>query len=132
MIRFVLGPDATVVPDIRRKLPGRGVWVSGETRAWRRRVKRQAFARGFKAKVAAAPDLAAESEALLARDCLQALSMANKAGVVVAGFAKVEAALAGGHGGGAPPRERGGRGRRAQARSGGTAAFRRPGQASRR
>jgi predicted RNA-binding protein YlxR (DUF448 family) len=28
MIRFVVGPGAIVVPDIRRKLPGRGVWVT--------------------------------------------------------------------------------------------------------
>ena len=96
MIRFVLGPDATVVPDIRRKLPGRGVWVSGDGSSVAQAVKRQAFSRGFKVKVAASPALAAETEDLLARDCLQTLSMANKAGVVVAGFAKVEAALASG------------------------------------
>lgn len=96
MIRFVLGPDALVVPDIRRKLPGRGVWVSGHAMIVAQAVKKGAFARGFKAKVAVPPDLAAETEELLVRDCLGALSMANKAGVVVAGFAKVEAALTGG------------------------------------
>ncbi len=96
MIRFVLGPDATVVPDIRRKLPGRGVWVGGHGSLVAQAARKGAFARGFKAKVAVPAALAAETEELLARDCLQALSMANKAGVVVAGFAKVEAALAGG------------------------------------
>ena len=57
-------------------------------------VKRQAFSRGFKTKVVASESLAAEIEALLTKDCLQALSMANKAGQVVTGFAKVEEAIA--------------------------------------
>jgi predicted RNA-binding protein YlxR (DUF448 family) len=96
MIRFVLGPDMTVVPDIRRKLPGRGVWLLAHAGVVVEAVKKQAFARGFKAKVAASPSLAAETEDLLTRDCIQALSMANKAGIVVAGFAKVEAAIASG------------------------------------
>jgi predicted RNA-binding protein YlxR (DUF448 family) len=96
MIRFVLGPDQAVVPDIRRKLPGRGVWVGARRAVVGEAVKRQAFSRGFKAKVAVSATLAEETEALLVRDCLQALSMANKAGVVVAGFAKVEAMIASG------------------------------------
>jgi len=96
MIRFVVGPGATVVPDIRRKLPGRGVWVTARADRVAEAVKRQAFARGFKAKVAASESLAAEIDALLTQDCLQALSIANKAGQVVAGFGKVEEAVAAG------------------------------------
>ena len=83
MIRFVLGPGETVVPDIRRKLPGRGVWVTASAARVEEAVKRQAFARGFKKKVGAPENLAAEVEALLTQDCLQALSIANKAGQVV-------------------------------------------------
>ena len=30
LIRFVVGPDGSVVPDIEGKLPGRGLWVSAE------------------------------------------------------------------------------------------------------
>jgi len=96
MIRFVVGPDVTVVPDIRRKLPGRGVWVTANAGVVAQAVKKSAFARGFKTKVVVSPTLAEETEELLARDCLQALSMANKAGIVVAGFAKVESAIAAG------------------------------------
>ncbi|MDR3463228.1 MAG: RNA-binding protein [Beijerinckiaceae bacterium] len=96
MLRFVLAPDLSVVPDIRRKLPGRGVWILAHAGLVAEAVKKQAFARGFKTKVAASPTLAAETEDLLTRDCIQALSMANKAGIVVAGFAKVEAAIASG------------------------------------
>ncbi len=96
MIRFVLGPDAAVVPDIRCKLPGRGVWVTGRADLVRVAVARQAFARSFKAKVTAAPTLADDIAALFERDALQALSLANKAGLVTTGFAKVEAAVGAG------------------------------------
>lgn len=96
MIRFVVGPDLAVVPDIRRKLPGRGVWLSAEVAVVEKAVRGQAFARGFKAKVKAEPQLAAEVGDLLERDALQSLAMANKAGAVITGFAKVESALAAG------------------------------------
>jgi len=96
MIRFVVGPDAAVVPDIRCKLPGRGVWVTARAEAVKTAVARQAFARGFKTKVVVPPRLAEDIAELLAGDALQALSLANKAGLVTTGFAKVEAALRGG------------------------------------
>jgi predicted RNA-binding protein YlxR (DUF448 family) len=94
MIRFVLGPGATVVPDIRRKLPGRGVYVTASADRVAEAVKAKAFARSFKARVEASPALALEIDALLMEDCLQALSIANKAGAVVTGFGKVEEAIA--------------------------------------
>lgn len=94
MIRFVVGPGAIVVPDIRRKLPGRGVWVTAWAGHVAEAVKRQAFSRGFKTKVVASDSLAAEIEALLTKDCLQALSIASKASQVVSGFVKVEEAIA--------------------------------------
>ncbi len=94
MIRFVVGPDARVVPDLRHKLPGRGVWVTARADKIAEAVKRKAFARGFKAEVVVSATLASEIEDLLTKDCLQALSLANKAGQVVTGFAKVEAAIA--------------------------------------
>lgn len=96
MIRFVVGPEDTVVPDIRRKLPGRGVWVDAEESQVAAALRKGAFARGFKAKVKAAPTLATDVAELLGRDALQSLAMANKAGLVVAGFAKVETAILGG------------------------------------
>ena len=94
MIRFVVGPGAIVVPDIGRKLPGRGVWVTARADRVAEAVKRQVFSRGFKTKVMASDSLAADIEALLTKDCLQALSMANKAGLVITGFAKAEQAIA--------------------------------------
>ncbi len=96
MIRFVTGPGAMVVPDIRRKLPGRGVWVLGRADLVAKAARSQIFTRGLKAPVKASPDLPAEIERELRRDCLQALSLANKAGLVVTGFAKAGEAIASG------------------------------------
>lgn len=95
MLRFVLGPDGAVVPDLKRRLPGRGVWVTAERAALATAVARNAFARGFKRPVKAPASLVADTEALLERAVLDALGIARKAGLVEAGFTKVEAALAG-------------------------------------
>lgn len=94
LIRFVRAPDGAVTPDLRRKLPGRGVWVTARSKEVAEAVKKRAFTRGFKAESKAPADLAALVDGLLERDCLQALSLANKAGSVIAGFAKIEAAIA--------------------------------------
>ena len=96
MIRFVVDPDGTVVPDLKRKLPGRGVWVTARRAVLQEAVKRKAFARGFKAQVKVPPDLADRTEALLAKAVLDALAIAHKAGQVVTGFTKVEVALGAG------------------------------------
>ena len=93
MIRFVLGPGDTVVPDVKRKLPGRGLWITGSHEAIEEAVRRNVFARGFKRPVKPMTGLAAETEQLLVRACLDALAMTAKAGAVAAGFAKVEAAI---------------------------------------
>ncbi|MCW2314531.1 hypothetical protein SAMN06265338_102256 [Rhodoblastus acidophilus] len=93
LVRFVLGPDHEVVPDIKRKLPGRGVWVSLSRQCVAQAVKKQVFARGLKDKAVAAPDLPDLVDDLLRRDALQALSIANKAGLVTTGFVKVEKAI---------------------------------------
>lgn len=93
MLRFVLGPDLQVVPDIKRKLPGRGVWIGLSRQRVAQAVKKQVFARGLKDKAVAAPDLPEMVENLLRRDALQALSLANKAGLVTTGFVKVEKAM---------------------------------------
>jgi predicted RNA-binding protein YlxR (DUF448 family) len=94
LIRFVVGPDGAVVPDLKRKLPGRGVWVTATRAAVDEAARRNAFARSFKAKVQVSPDIAGQVEDLLTRSCLDALAIAHKAGRVAIGFAKVEAALA--------------------------------------
>jgi uncharacterized protein len=95
LLRFVRAPDGSVVPDLRHKLPGRGVWVSPDAKTVAQAVKRKAFARGFKAEVRVSEALPDEVADLMRRDCLASLSLAKKAGLVITGFAKVEAAAGG-------------------------------------
>jgi len=96
LVRFVVGPDGTVVPDVRRKLPGRGVWVSAERAAVAAAVKSRAFARAFKAEVRVPADLDAQVQRLLEQHALDAAAMACKAGEVALGYGKAEAAVAAG------------------------------------
>jgi hypothetical protein len=93
MVRFVVAPDGAVVADIKRKLPGRGLWITATGAAVAEAVKRNVFARGFRREVKVADNLAAETERLLERSALDALAIAGKAGQVISGFSKVEAAL---------------------------------------
>src|SRR5215467_4151120 len=94
MIRFVVGPNAEAVPDVKRKLPGRGLWITATRAAIEEAIKRNVFARGFKRNVRASRDLGEQTERMLERAALDALAMAGKAGGVVTGFSKVEATLA--------------------------------------
>jgi predicted RNA-binding protein YlxR (DUF448 family) len=93
MIRFVVGPGGHVVPDVKRKLPGRGLWVTGTRAAVAEAVKRNVFARGSKQDVRVNPNLAATADEMLERAALDALAIAGKAGQVVGGFGKVEAVI---------------------------------------
>jgi uncharacterized protein len=93
LIRFVVGPAGEAVPDIKRKLPGRGIWITSTRTALEEAIKRNVFARGFKRDVKIAKDLTAQTERLLETAALDALAMAGKAGCVVGGFSKVEANL---------------------------------------
>jgi predicted RNA-binding protein YlxR (DUF448 family) len=93
LIRFVVSPQGEVVPDLKRKLPGRGLWVSASRQTVAEAVRRHQFSKGFKRDVRVVPALAADTENLLIRSVIDALAMAAKAGQVVAGFGKVEDAL---------------------------------------
>jgi uncharacterized protein len=96
MIRFVVAPDGEVVADLKRRLPGRGVWLTATRKTLAEAVKRNAFRRGFRQDVQVPADFVERLEERLRRHALDALSIAHKAGCVMQGFAKVEAALAGG------------------------------------
>jgi uncharacterized protein len=93
LIRFVVSPQGEVIPDLKRKLPGRGLWISASRQAVAEAVRRNQFGKGFRREVRAAPTLATDTEALLVRSTVEALAMAVKAGQVVSGFSKVEDAL---------------------------------------
>jgi predicted RNA-binding protein YlxR (DUF448 family) len=93
LIRFVVSPDGTVVADVKRKLPGRGLWVSASRAAVAEAVRRNQFSRGFKRDIRAAKTLPEDTETLLVRGVIEALAMTAKAGQAVSGFGKVEDAL---------------------------------------
>lgn len=90
LIRFVISPDGTVVPDIKEKLPGRGVWLNATHDTVANATKRNVFAQALKAKVSVPENLAVQVDRLLADAALSALALANKAGEVVFGAAKIE------------------------------------------
>jgi len=93
LIRFVVAPSGEVVADLKRKLPGRGLWVTASRDAVAEAVRRRQFPRGFKRDVRVTATLAADTEALLERSLIEALAMAAKAGQVISGFGKVADAL---------------------------------------
>jgi predicted RNA-binding protein YlxR (DUF448 family) len=93
LIRFVVSPSGEVVADLKRKLPGRGLWISASYATVAEAVRRHQFSRGFKRDVRAAPTLADDTGHLLARSAIDALAMVAKAGQAITGFAKVEDAL---------------------------------------
>jgi predicted RNA-binding protein YlxR (DUF448 family) len=94
LIRFVLSPSGEIVPDLKERLPGRGVWVTADHAHVAEAAKHNVFARALKANVKVPAGLADQVGRLLADAAQGALALANKAGNVVFGTAKVEEAIA--------------------------------------
>jgi uncharacterized protein len=95
LVRFVVGPDNVLVPDIDAKLPGRGIWVSADAALLAKAAARNDFAKAAKAKVTVPADLAAHVAQLLALRMQSDLGLARRAGQLVAGFDNVLRALDG-------------------------------------
>lgn len=93
LIRFVAGPDGQVVPDLGRKLPGRGLWVEASRASVEAAVRKNGFARAAKTRLNAPADLADAVERLLAKRCLDQLGLARREGVLISGFEKSAANL---------------------------------------
>jgi len=94
LIRFVAGPSG-VVPDLKRKLPGRGLWVTARRDVVAEAIRRGVFSRGLRQAVKVPVDLPDLVDRLLVQASLDALAIVHKAGLVRVGFAQVEAAIAG-------------------------------------
>jgi predicted RNA-binding protein YlxR (DUF448 family) len=94
MIRFVVGPEGVIAPDLARRLPGRGVWVDATRDSVVEAMRRKVFARGLKQTVSTSADLPELIERLMVRRLGEAVSLANKAGLLTTGFARVEEAIA--------------------------------------
>ena len=98
MIRFVVGPDRTPVPDLEGRLPGRGMWLSAKRDVVNTAVAKACFAKAARQKLDVPADLADRLETLLRRRCLDILGLARRAGQVVSGYDKVRTELKAGRG----------------------------------
>lgn len=94
LIRFAIGPEGQIVPDVAGKLPGRGLWLSAEREVLETAMKKKPFARAAKQAVTVPDDLVEAAEKALLRRVQDRLSLARKAGKAVAGFEKVKEMLA--------------------------------------
>ncbi len=93
LIRFALAPDGAIVPDLERRLPGRGVWVTCDRTIVEKAIISKAFSKSLKSPVSIPADLALRLEVMLVRRTSDALALANKAGLLVGGFQQVDSAL---------------------------------------
>ncbi len=96
LVRFVVGPEGAIIPDLARKLPGRGLWVAADRASVETAARKGLFARAAKAKVTAAPDLADLVAGLLRQRVLAGLGLAKRAGDLTSGFEKVSSAIVSG------------------------------------
>jgi len=93
LVRFVAGPDGAVVPDVARKLPGRGLWVAATRDAVDLAAKKGGFSRAAKARLSAPADLSDQVESLLKIRLLSGLGLARRAGDLILGFEKTAQAI---------------------------------------
>jgi hypothetical protein len=111
MIRFVVGPDRQIVPDLAARLPGRGIWLSASRDVLEsgslqedgrqkdkqggggHRLLTRAFARAARGPVLVPSDLSVLLQAALVKRISEALGLARRAGQAVAGYEKAREAL---------------------------------------
>ncbi len=93
LIRFVAGPDGRVVPDLKRRLPGRGAHIEARRAVVETALKRKLLPRALKRELSGVETLPRDVEALLVRAAAGALALARKAGQITTGAAKVDAAV---------------------------------------
>lgn len=94
LLRFVVGPDNRVVPDLDGRLPGRGLWVTAARATLERAIARNLFAKAARHAVLVDPTLASLVEDLLVRRCIELIGLARRAGRAVAGHDRVAEFLA--------------------------------------
>jgi uncharacterized protein len=97
LIRLALGPDGRVLPDVRARAPGRGAWIGVDrdtlAAAYAKGRLRGALARAFKANDFVLPDdLPALVAAALERNALDRLGLEARAGTLLTGSERIEAA----------------------------------------
>lgn len=99
LVRFVIGPGDEVVPDIRAKLPGRGLWLSARRDIVDRACASNLFAKAARRPAVVPGGLSDRVERLLGDRCIEVIGMARRAGQAVAGFEKARSWLRSGKAG---------------------------------
>jgi len=90
LLRFVVGPEGWIVPDVVGKLPGRGIWVRPTRAALERAVGKNLFARAVKAPVKVPEGLITTIEAQLTERVVSLISLTRKGGQAVTGYERVK------------------------------------------
>ncbi len=87
LLRFVLSPNGTLVPDLMAKLPGRGAYTCQSTQCLIDAIRRKQFSRAFKMdlKIESAEDLVSQVASIMAERIGSYVAIANKAGKVASG-----------------------------------------------
>lgn len=93
MLRFVLGPEQRIYPDLAGKLPGKGIWVKAERSLVEQAVKKNLFTRAARTKAAQEAELPDRIAVLMKEQLLQMIGMLRRSGQLVSGFEKVKEAL---------------------------------------
>lgn len=89
LLRFTLAPDNQVVPDFKKKLPGKGIYVSVSKTALQKAVEKNLFAKAVKKNAKVSAELVQTVENILRKKGLESICLAKKAGDLVTGFEKV-------------------------------------------
>jgi hypothetical protein len=89
LIRFVVGPEDVIVPDLGERLPGRGIWLSADAGALDKAATKNLFARAAKAKVSVPEGLAGRVEALMVKRCQDIIGLARRSDLLVFGYDRV-------------------------------------------
>lgn len=95
LIRFVIGPEGQIAPDLAEKLPGRGIWLSADRAALDKAAQKRLFSRAAKQAVTVPEGLTDHVETLLAQRVVNLISLARKGGGAVCGYEKVKSKLTG-------------------------------------
>ena len=93
LVRFVVAPDRTIVPDVAEKLPGRGLWLRAERDIIDQACSVDLFAQATGGEVLQPSDLSDRLEKLLAARCFDLIGLARRAGQAVSGYEKVRGAV---------------------------------------
>tara|TARA_A100001015_G_scaffold298340_1_gene380944 strand:+ start:1643 stop:2239 length:597 start_codon:yes stop_codon:yes gene_type:complete len=93
LLRFVVSPDGSILPDLNQKLPGRGVWLTLDRAIIQKAIIKDVFSKTLRKKVLIPENLLANTIVLVKKYIVQKISLARKAGFAICGFDKVNSAL---------------------------------------